>query len=84
MKIEKALNNNVAIIIDGGEEKIVMGKGIAFSKHKGDEISPDAIDKTFVLSSPDSLNQFAQLLKDIPYEYVTLAQEIIAYEKMKK
>ena len=36
MKIEKALNNNVAIIIDGGEEKIVMGKGIAFSKHKGD------------------------------------------------
>ncbi len=81
MKIEKALNNNVAIIIDGGEEKIVMGKGIAFSKHKGDEISADAIDKTFVLSSPDSLNQFAQLLKDIPYEYVTLAQEIIAYAK---
>ena len=81
MKIEKALNNNVAIIIDGGEEKIVMGKGIAFSKHKGDEIRADAIDKTFVLSSPDSLNQFAQLLKDIPYEYVTLAQEIIAYAK---
>lgn len=81
MKIEKVLNNNVAIIIDGGEEKIVMGKGIAFSKHKGDEISADAIDKTFVLSSPDSLNQFAQLLKDIPYEYVTLAQEIIAYAK---
>lgn len=80
MKIEKALNN-VAIIIDGGEEKIVMGKGIAFSKHKGDEIRADAIDKTFVLSSPDSLNQFAQLLKDIPYEYVTLAQEIIAYAK---
>lgn len=81
MKIEKALNNNVAIIIDGGEEKIVMGKGIAFSKHKGDEISADAINKTFVLSSPDSLNQFAQLLKDIPYEYVTLAQEIIAFAK---
>ena len=81
MKIEKVLNNNVAIIIDGGEEKIVMGKGIAFSKHKGDEIRADAIDKTFVLSSPDSLNQFAQLLKDIPYEYVTLAQEIIAYAK---
>lgn len=81
MKIEKVLNNNVAIIIDGGEEKIVMGKGIAFSKHKGDEISADAINKTFVLSSPDSLNQFAQLLKDIPYEYVTLAQEIIAYAK---
>ncbi len=81
MKIEKALNNSVAIIIDGGEEKIVMGKGIAFSKHKGDEIRADAINKTFVLSSPDSLNQFAQLLKDIPYEYVTLAQEIIAYAK---
>ena len=81
MKIEKALNNSVAIIIDGGEEKIVMGKGIAFSKHKGDEIRADAIDKTFVLSLPDSLNQFAQLLKDIPYEYVTLAQEIIAYAK---
>ncbi len=61
-----------------------MGKGIAFSKHKGDEIRADAIDKTFVLSSPDSLNQFAQLLKDIPYEYVTLAQEIIAYAMPRK
>ena len=81
LKIEKVLNNNVAIIIDDGEEKIVMGKGIAFSKHKGDEISAEVINKTFVLSSPDSLNQFAQLLKDIPYEYVTLAQEIIAYAK---
>ncbi|WP_295295172.1 CAT RNA binding domain-containing protein [uncultured Brachyspira sp.] len=40
MKIGKILNNNVAVIFeeDGKTEKIVMGRGIAFSKKIGDTI----------------------------------------------
>ena len=38
MEIKRVLNNNVAIIESEGQEKIVMGKGICFSKHAGDEI----------------------------------------------
>ena len=31
VRIEKSLNNNVAVVLDGqGTEKIVMGKGICF------------------------------------------------------
>ena len=33
MRIEKSLNNNVAVVLDGqGAEKIVMGKGSALGK----------------------------------------------------
>ncbi len=47
MKIWKALNNNVAVVLDEkGQEKIVMGKGICFKKGAGDSISDDSIDKT--------------------------------------
>ena len=54
MKIWKALNNNVAVVLDEkGQEKIVMGKGICFKKGAGDSISDDSIDKTFSLSGAD-------------------------------
>ena len=36
MEIWKALNNNVAVVLDSsGREKIVMGKGICFKKTAG-------------------------------------------------
>lgn len=40
MIIKQVLNNNVAIAItENGEEVIAMGKGIVFSKKKGDFLS---------------------------------------------
>lgn len=81
MEVQKVLNNNVVIINDHGEEKIVMGKGIGFSKHRGDDIDEKKVNKIFVLNSEDSMNKMAELLNDIPYEYVTFAQDIIAYAK---
>ena len=39
MIINKVLNNNVVTIIsENSEEAVVMGRGIAFQKKKGDEI----------------------------------------------
>ena len=32
MEISKVLNNNVAVVIENNEEKIVMGRGICFKK----------------------------------------------------
>ena len=50
MKIDKILNNNVVISKNGfGEEVVCMGKGLAFQKKIGDEISPEAVQKEFVL-----------------------------------
>ena len=55
MRIEKSLNNNVAVVLDGqGAEKIVMGKGICFRKKAGDEIDPEMVDKIFYLAEPEA------------------------------
>ena len=40
MEISKVLNNNVAVVIENNEEKIVMGRGICFKKKTGDTIEP--------------------------------------------
>ena len=49
MEISKVLNNNVAVVIENNEEKIVMGRGICFKKKSGDTIEPETIDKDFYL-----------------------------------
>lgn len=50
MKIDKILNNNVAVIIDHNEERIVMGRGICFKKKVGDQIDRHKVDKEFFLA----------------------------------
>lgn len=80
MRIEKILNNNVVIVKDpNGQEKIVMGRGIAFKKKAGDEFPDEMVDKEFILSSKDALNKFQELIVDIPVEHVKLAEEIVSY-----
>lgn len=37
MEISKVLNNNVAVVIENNEEKIVMGRGICFKKKSVEE-----------------------------------------------
>ncbi|MEJ7220101.1 CAT RNA binding domain-containing protein [Staphylococcus gallinarum] len=48
MKITKILNNNVIISKINHEERIIMGKGIAFGKCNGDLIEKDKIEKVFL------------------------------------
>lgn len=82
MKIFKILNNNVAVVKDEkGEEKIVMGRGICFKKKAGEEISPEAVDKTFSLSAGEVSSKFQVLVQDIPLEHMELGEEIIAEAK---
>ena len=54
MEISKVLNNNVAVVIENNEEKIVMGRGICFKKKTGDTIEPKIIDKVFLSTKPRS------------------------------
>lgn len=82
MKIFKALNNNVAVVLDeNGKEKIVMGRGICFKKRAGDDISPEVIDKTFFLSGSEAHNKFQVLIQDVPMEHIAIGEEIIAEAK---
>jgi beta-glucoside operon transcriptional antiterminator len=84
MIIDKILNNNVAVIKDkSGNERIVMGCGIAYQKKIGDSIADDKIEKTFFLSNPDVNHKLQQLFMDIPMEYINISQEIMMYAKTK-
>ncbi len=84
MKIEKILNNNVVVILEKNqEEKIVMGRGLAFGKKVGEEIDDTKIDKEFALTSDVANSRFQELIVDIPLEYLDLAEDIIRYAKTK-
>ncbi|MHA9741502.1 BglG family transcription antiterminator LicT [Robinsoniella peoriensis] len=84
MRIFKALNNNVAVVIDEkDQEKIVMGRGICFKKKAGDDIDPETIDKIFFLSAPDAHHKFQVLIQDVPIEHITIGEEIISEAKLR-
>ena len=77
MEISKVLNNNVAVVIENNEEKIVMGRGICFKKKTGDTIEPKIIDKVFYLQNQEVLSRFKELVVDIPLEYLEIGEEIM-------
>lgn len=81
MKILKIINNNiVSSVNEEGKEVVVMGKGIGFRKKPGDEIEKAAVEKIFSLPK-ESTSQFEELVADIPYEHMQLAEEIIKYAR---
>lgn len=84
MIIQKILNNNVVITLDGNEqEQIVMGRGIAFKRKIGDFIADDQIDQVFCLANQDTSLKFQELLEVLPLEVMQLSDEIIKYAKTK-
>lgn len=76
MKITKILNNNAVVVMDGTNEKIAIGGGIAFGKKRNDIVNPDKIEKLFIMKENEKLQQ---LLSRIPEEHVIISEEIITY-----
>ena len=84
MKILRVYNNNVASVInEGGNEMIVAGRGIAFSKHAGDSVDMDRIEKVFYLKDPKTIDRFLEIVKGMPPQYVAIAEEIVETIKKK-
>ena len=80
MLIHKILNNNVIVVLEkNDEEKIMMGRGLAYKKKVGDTIDLADVDKTFSLSSHELSDNFIQLINDIPFEVFSLSDDIIAF-----
>ena len=77
MEISKVFNNNVAVVLENNEEKIVMGREICFKKKIGDTIEPETIDKDFYLHNQEVLSRFKELVVDIPLEYLEIGEEIM-------
>ena len=77
MEISKVFNNNVAVVLENNEEKIMMGREICFKKKIGDTIEPETIDKDFYLHNQEVLSRFKELVVDIPLEYLEIGEEIM-------
>jgi transcriptional antiterminator len=72
------LNNNVAVVhIPNGKQMIVMGRGVAFHKRKGDLINEDNIQKIFEMRSPETVSDLTTLLSNIPLDFITVSYDLI-------
>ncbi len=78
MRLRKALNNNVALVLDSnGEEAVVMGRGVAFNLKPGMELDPKLVEKRFALDRTSGRKDFDALLQRISAEDVELASDMI-------
>ncbi|MEG0804588.1 MAG: PRD domain-containing protein [Pygmaiobacter sp.] len=83
MKIEKVLNNNVAVTRDEkGREVVVMGRGLAFQSRIGDIIKESSIEKTFTINDEGIAGKFQQLMASIPMSHMLLSERIINYARI--
>lgn len=78
MVIKRIYNNNVAMVEDEGIERIALGRGITFGRQRGDALDMTQVEKVFTLDSADSLTRLERLIKGIPSEYLSVAEDIVA------
>ncbi|WP_154620914.1 PRD domain-containing protein [Selenomonas montiformis] len=78
VKIERIYNNNVILAHDDKNEEIIaIGKGLAFSRHVGDTIEKDRIEKLFILRDKSIQSKLQAILSDIPSVYLEIVEELI-------
>lgn len=77
MRISRIFNNNVALALNStGEEVVVIGKGIAFGKRKGQMIDPTRIEQTFVPDTGTTAERLTWALSEIPSEILAIATQL--------
>ena len=66
MRISRIYNNNVVLTVDHyGKESVMIGRGIAFGKRKGQLIDPSAVEQTFVPEQGMSGERLSMTLSEI-------------------
>lgn len=81
MQIKRVFNNNVAMAVtEDGAEIIVIGRGLCFGRHAGDNLDASLIEKTYDLRRPDqdeaAFARMEKLIQSIPTIYLVIAEEI--------
>ena len=76
MKITKILNNNVVLSKINGNERIVMGNGLAFGKKNGQQLERAKIEKVFRLTSEEQ-ERMLTLLDEINQDVLLVTEQII-------
>ncbi|WP_430604011.1 BigG family transcription antiterminator [Enterococcus sp. DIV0724b] len=78
MKIKKVLNQNAVLVVDAGQEKVAVGKGVGFNKKKNDLLFPQQVERMFVME-PEGLKKLQVLLSQIDEKYFFVTEEIISH-----
>ena len=74
MRISRIYNNNVVLTVDHyGKESVMIGRGIAFGKRKGQLIDPSAVEQTFVPEQGMSGERLSMTPSEIPAEILSIA-----------
>ncbi len=77
MRISRIYNNNVVLTVDHvGKESVMIGRGIAFGKRKGQLIDPSAVEQTFVPEKGMSGERLSMTLSEIPAEILSIATQL--------
>lgn len=80
LTIEKVLNNNVVIAHHSiYKEVVLIGKGLGFNRKKGDSISFDKADKTFLLKNETEKEQYVNLLSQIEEPLIAFIHELLLF-----
>ncbi|MCY6959824.1 glucose PTS transporter transcription antiterminator GlcT [Clostridium brassicae] len=75
----KVFNNNVLLVHQNGEEKILFSKGIGFGKHQGDMLPTDTkADKVFTMQNQNNFNSFKNLISSVDSNIIGLCEEVIS------
>jgi beta-glucoside operon transcriptional antiterminator len=74
-------NNNIILAEDKGQEVIVLGKGIGFNSRIGDPVDMNLVEKIFVPQENVQIGPFQDILAELPYECILLADKIVQYGK---
>ena len=78
MKIKTVLNQNAVLVLDEGQEKVAVGKGVGFNKTKNDVLSQQLVERMFVME-PEGLKKLQVLLSQIEDKYFLASEEIIQH-----
>lgn len=83
-RIMQIINNNcvVAKAIDK-QQVVIMDRGIAFGKKRGDLIKEESTQKLFALKDPNIVSDLTTLLRNVPLDFVTISYELIDQVKEK-
>lgn len=82
MIVDQVLNNNLVSSQDEfGQEVLLMGRGIGWHAHTGEEVDRLKIEKLFRMDTLESTNRLKQLFLEVDVEAIRASTQIIDYAR---
>lgn len=86
MHIEKRINNNVVLAKENGVQMILMGKGLGFQTHPGDNVLMEKVEKRFYGEDLMTGEQMAALMTNATAAEIEMTENLVRHgqERLQK